>query len=140
VNLRQMKRFGWMLTGLLTVAIPATAGTKTESPFACVESALNPAERKQHFDEYGPKLRQVLTGIRELPTGYEFTFKNDAATYQILSAWMYQERLCCPFFDLDLTIAREGGALGLRLTGREGVKEFIAAEFEPWFQKAKAKS
>ena len=38
-----------------------------------------------------------------------------------------------PFFDLDLSIEREGGPLRLTLSGREGVKEFIRSEFEPWF-------
>ena len=117
------------------VATPAFASPKHESPFACVESALSPAERKQHFEEYGPSLRGRLQRIQELPDGYEFAFANTPETYRMLSTWMYQERLCCPFFDLDLRIDREGGPLWLRLTGREGVKEFIAAEFEPWFRK-----
>lgn len=107
-----------------------------ESPFACIMSALSPAERKQHFEEYGPRLRKSLKEIRELPSGYEFAFATDKDTYQVLSAWMFQERLCCPFFDLELRIDREGGSTWLRLTGREGVKEFIQAEFEPWFRKS----
>ena len=106
-----------------------------ESPFACTMSALSPAERKQHFEEYGPRLRASLKGIHELSNGYEFAFPTDQATYQVLSAWMFQERLCCPFFDLELRIDREGGSTWLRLTGRDGVKDFIQAEFEPWFQK-----
>ena len=105
---------------------------KHESPFACMMSALSPAERKQHFEEYGPRLRARLEGIHELPDGYEFEFTRDSETYAMLSTWMYQERLCCPFFDLDLRIGREGGPLSLRLTGREGVKQFIATEFQPW--------
>jgi hypothetical protein len=104
-----------------------------ESPFACSPSALDERARKQHFEEYGPKLRAQLRGARELPDGYEFTFASSDATYRILSDWMYQERQCCPFFDLALDIDREGGPLRLRLAGRAGVKEFIRAEFEPWF-------
>ncbi len=42
---------------------------------------------------------------------------------------MFQERLCCPFFDLALRIDREGGPVWLRLTGRKGVKDFITTEF-----------
>lgn len=38
------------------------------------------------------------------------------------------ERLCCPFFGFALDVAPEGGALWLSLTGRDGVKPFIAAE------------
>lgn len=123
----------------LFTATPALASSspspKHESPFACVESALSPAERKQHFEEYGPRLRARLQRIQELPNGYEFGFANTAETYRMLSTWMYQERLCCPFFDLELRIDREGGPLWLRLTGREGVKEFIKAEFDPWFRR-----
>ncbi len=113
--------------------VPAPA-PRQESPFACVESALSRAERKQHFEEYGPLLRARLQRIHELPDGYEFGFAPEAGTYRMLSTWMFQERLCCPFFDLALRIDREGGPLWLRLTGRKGVKEFITAEFDPWFR------
>lgn len=36
---------------------------------------------------------------------------------------------CCPFFDFDLIVEREGGSMWFRLTGREGVKAFIREEF-----------
>ncbi|MGI9167336.1 MAG: hypothetical protein ACR2G5_13325 [Pyrinomonadaceae bacterium] len=38
------------------------------------------------------------------------------------------ERLCCPFFGFAVEVEREGGAVWLILTGREGVKPFIIAE------------
>ena len=132
----------WTLAARLFAPSPGFAAEKLstdskthESPFACVMSALSPAERKQHFEEYGPRLRKSLKEIRELPDGYEFAFATDRDTYQVLSTWMFQERLCCPFFDLELRIDREGGSTWLRLTGRDGVKEFMRAEFEPWFRK-----
>jgi hypothetical protein len=107
-----------------------------ESPFACSPSALSPAERKRHFDELGPRLRDLHQDVRELPDGYEFAFAPSPSTYRLLTEWMYQERLCCPFFDLSVRIDREGGPLWLRLTGRKGVKDFITAEFPaPWFQR-----
>lgn len=122
--------------GLAADGATASGEPKTNpSPFACVMSALSPAERKQHFEEYGPRLRKSLKDIRELPHGYEFAFATDKETYQMLSTWMFQERLCCPFFDLALRIDREGGATWLSLTGRDGVKDFMRAEFEPWFRK-----
>ena len=118
---------------LALLLMPALASAK-ESPFACMMDALSPAERKQHFEEYGPKLRARLQKIQEVPDGYEFEFASDPETYRMLSRWMFQERLCCPFFDLSLRIDREGGPLWLRLAGRKGVKEFIVAEFDPWFR------
>src|SRR6266496_666164 len=65
----------------------------------------------------------------ELPDGYEFELRADNKTYQLLTEWAFQERLCCPFFDIDLRLDREGGPLWLRLTGRPGTKEFIKEEF-----------
>jgi hypothetical protein len=43
-----------------------------------------------------------------------------------------QERLCCPFFEISLRFERDGGPLWLRLTGREGIKDFIKAEGAAW--------
>ena len=107
---------------------------KRESPFACNRAALTPEERTRHFDVLGPALRSKATAIRELPDGYEFQFAPDAATFRMLAEWADGERLCCPFFDIDLRFEREGGPLALRLTGREGVKQFIRADLGKWFQ------
>ncbi len=56
----------------------------------------------------------------------------DAATLQLLAEWTIQERMCCPFLDIDLRLEREGGPLWLRLTGRNGTKEFIKMEAAAW--------
>jgi hypothetical protein len=102
---------------------------KQESPFACNAFALSPELRKRHFDELGPALLKLKKSMRELPDGYEFELPADSKTYQLLTEWAYQERLCCPFFDIDLRFDRENGPLWLRLTGRPGTKEFIREEF-----------
>ena len=102
---------------------------KPESPFACNAFALSPEVRKRHFEELGPALLKLKKSTRELPDGYEFEFPADNRTYQLLTEWAFQERLCCPFFDIDLRLDRENGPLWLRLTGRPGTKEFIKEEF-----------
>ena len=112
----------------------SSSTAKHESPFACNRLALTPEQRKRHFDELGPALRSLRTGARELPEGYEFKFPSDVKTYQLLAEWTAGERVCCPFFDIDLRSEREGGPVWLRLTGREGVKPFIAADFVKWLQ------
>ena len=103
---------------------------KPESPFACNAFALSPEVRKRHFEELGPALLKLKKGIRELPDGYELEFLADSKSYQLLTEWAFQERLCCPFFDIDLRFDRENGPLWLRLTGRHGTKEFIKEEFD----------
>src|ERR1700691_2905629 len=119
---------------LFLLAVFALAAPSfTESPFACNRGALTAQARKRHFDELSPALRARKKSIHELRDGFEFEFPSDTPTFQLVSEWVEGERLCCPFFDIDVHVEREGGSLWLRLTGREGVKQFIRADFAAWF-------
>jgi hypothetical protein len=113
---------------------PLSSGARPESPFACNRLALTPEQRRRHFDELGPALRSMKTDVRELPDGFEFKFPADGKTYQLLAEWIAGERLCCPFFDIDLRSERENGPLWLRLTGRDGTKQFMEADFVKWLK------
>ena len=113
-----------------------TPSAKTaESPFACNRFALTPEQRKRHFDELSPKLLLLKKSVRELPNGYEFEFPADPKTVQLVAEWAVGERACCPFFDIDMRLEREGGSLWLGVTGREGVKQFIQADGAAWIRK-----
>ncbi len=114
---------------------PAATSAKQNSPFACDRLALTPAQRKRHFDELGPTLRSMKKSIRELDNGYEFQFAPDLATVQLVAEWAAGERLCCPFFNIELRMESEGGPTWLRLTGRKGTKEFIQADAAAWIKK-----
>jgi hypothetical protein len=135
-----MKTLICLLIGAMLAATPGAgsaaamlAWTMTrEAPFACNVAALSPAERKRHFDELGPALRALKTGMRELPNGYAFRLPGDAKTLQLAAEWAAGERACCPFFDIDLKLEREGGPLWLTLSGREGTKQFIEADGAAW--------
>jgi hypothetical protein len=80
-------------------------------------------------------LHSLKKNIRELPNGYEFEFPADSSTVQLAAEWAVGERACCPFFDIDLRLEREGGSLWLVLTGREGVKQFIEADGAAWIKR-----
>jgi hypothetical protein len=118
---------------LLLVLAALAAPSFSQSPFACNRAALSAQARKRHFDELSPALRARKKSIRQLRDGFEFEFPSDTATFQLVSEWVAGERLCCPFFDIDVHVEREGGALWLRLTGRDGVKQFIRSDFAGWF-------
>lgn len=119
---------------LLLLMIGAFAAPSfAESPLACNRAALTPQARKRHFDELSPALRARKENIRDLRNGFEFEFPPDSATFELVSERVVGERLCCPFFDIDMHVEREGGSLWLRLTGREGVKQFIRVDFAAWF-------
>ena len=110
----------------------SAASPKRESPFACDRLALNPEARKRHLDELGPALRSVRKAVRELPDGYEFQFPSDPKTIAMVAEWAAGERLCCPFFDIQLRMEREGGPFWLRLSGRKGTKDFIKVDGSSW--------
>jgi hypothetical protein len=103
-----------------------------ESPLACDRLALDAEARKRHFQELGPALRSMKKAVQELPDGYEFQFPSDAKSIALVAEWAAGERLCCPFLQIDLRIEPEHGPFWLRLTGREGVKQFIASDFASW--------
>ena len=132
-----MKKIFQFLTAIAIVAPvaiwatsePSSVQTEQVSRFACNAFALSPEARKRHFDELGPALLKLKKSTRELPDGYEFELPPDKGTYQLLTEWAFQERLCCPFFDIDVRFERENGPLWLRLTGQPGTKEFIKEEF-----------
>lgn len=108
-----------------------------ESPFACDRLALTPEARKRHFDELGPALRDMRKGVRELPDGYEFQFPPDPKTIAMVAEWAAGERLCCPFFDIQLHMEPEGGPFWLRITGRKGTKEFMKVDGASWVTQVK---
>jgi hypothetical protein len=105
-----------------------------ESPFACDRLALDPEARRRHFAELGPALRALKERVRELSNGYEFRFPSDPKTIAMVAEWAAGERLCCPFFDIELRMDREGGPFWMRLTGRKGTKEFIKADAAAWIK------
>jgi hypothetical protein len=90
-------------------------------------SALTPAQHKRHSE----LLSQMVASqqeIVELPDGYALRFIATPQLVQDLAEFVVYEHLCCPFFDLDLSLERENGPLWLRIRGRTGVKEFIRSE------------
>jgi hypothetical protein len=113
-------------------AYTQSASTEHRSPFLCDRLALSAEARARHFDELGPKLRGLGTGVRELANGYAFRFPADPKTVQLVAEWAAGERLCCPFFDIDIRLEPEGGPMWLTLTGREGTKAFIQADAPSW--------
>jgi hypothetical protein len=113
---------------------PTAASPKPETPFFCDRTALTPDQRKRQ-QELSKVLRSSVLGIQELPDGFEFEFPSTPSNYQALTEFTALERACCPFFDISIRLERENGKLWWRLTGREGVKQFIQAEFSPWIKR-----
>jgi hypothetical protein len=122
------------LSTLIALAVAdGRAQQVTESPFRCDMSMLSAATRERK-DAIGGILASRRLRATPLTDGYEFQFPGDAETFGLVSEWLVTERLCCPFFDFDVRLAREGGPLALRLTGRPGTKAFIESDFLRWLK------
>jgi hypothetical protein len=102
------------------------------TPFVCDMTALSGEQRARHH-ELAVLLQSSLVAVRELPDGYEFEFSWSPATYAALAEVTPLEHACCPFLDIGIRIESESSKLFWRLTGREGIKPFIRAEFGAWF-------
>jgi hypothetical protein len=113
---------------MIAILLITLFSTRAETPLACNMRALNAAERKHHAE----LSRKVLSAVLErsdTKDGYAFQLDRKRITLAEVSEWIALEERCCPFFDFHLDLARENGPLTLTLGGREGVRQFIAAEF-----------
>jgi hypothetical protein len=96
-------------------------------PLACDLTAI-PAEAREAHERLARRLFfEAVPEREELPNGYAFQFQADQ--YPLVVAFIANERLCCPFFRFTLEVPPAQGALWLRVTGEDGVKEFVQAEF-----------
>ena len=97
-----------------------------ERPLACDLGALDDEVRTGHLELAAQLMHEHAAEVRELPDGYAFRFA--AAQYDEVAHFVANERLCCPFFAFALEVAPAQGPIWLRVTGGEGVKEFLRAE------------
>lgn len=98
-----------------------------ESPLICDLSAVDSVQRAHH-QVNTTQLFASVAEIEELPDGYAFRLPAESATILQVAEFITLERLCCPFFNFALELEKKGGPLWLKMTGREGVKQFLLAE------------
>jgi hypothetical protein len=105
------------------------AAVTTQTKFYCNIKALTPTERAHH-KQLTDKLTAMRKEVVEIERGYEFQYSPSDISLTELSEWVAAESKCCPFFDFHIDLERQGSLLCLRLTGEEGIKPFILAEFQ----------
>ena len=116
--------------GLAAQGSPIVADSERRvAKFYCNIKALNPAERARH-KQLTEKLLAARKETLETEKGYEFQYGPGEISLAELAEWVAAEGKCCPFFDFHIDLEREGKLLCLRLTGEEGIKAFIRAEFK----------
>ena len=93
------------------------------SGLACDLSAIALEQRAGHQALATQLFRQAAQERTELTDGYAFRFP--AERYADLTAFIANERLCCPFFTFTLEVTADQGPLWLHITGREGAKAIL---------------
>jgi hypothetical protein len=99
-------------------------------PLACVANAV-PADKQEYWvKEIVPKLYRAVEEIQELPNGWALRFPSTAEILTLAAEDLHIERLCCPFVKYTLEIEPNYGPFWLRMTGGEGVKDFLKMAYE----------
>jgi hypothetical protein len=98
------------------------------APFACNRNAMTEEERVR-YEMLRGRFEKAVCAVAELANGYSFRLLGGALSLEDIAEWVEYEEKCCPFFGLGVETGLEEGPIAVRITGREGVKEFIRAEF-----------
>jgi hypothetical protein len=101
----------------------------SETSFYCNTKSLSIVEWA-HKRQISQKMKIARAERKELSNGYAFRFRPEAVSLIDLADWVSSEARCCPFFGMSIEVEPDGGPLWLRLTGKEGVKQFIRMEFK----------
>lgn len=96
--------------------------------FCCDIQAMSNSERERH-QELRERWEKAMEETKELESGYAFRLASAAVSLMEVAEWVDKERKCCPFFDFEIALERDGGPVWLTLRGREGVKPFMRMEF-----------
>jgi hypothetical protein len=99
--------------------------SRNEFPIACVLNVLTAAERKREKTLLD-LVRSTSIAKEETVDGYMLLFPDDPILLAQIGEFLSLERRCCPFFTFQLTAGAEKGLISLHISGREGVKAFLA--------------
>ncbi|MBY0434401.1 MAG: hypothetical protein K2U26_09850 [Cyclobacteriaceae bacterium] len=119
----------------LTVNASLSAQTKSQSiePINLKERAaltckLTSKELQHRRKTVLADLKNQMLTKDEMGNGFEYTFSGTDAIIDQLSEFVKTERQCCDFFDYEIKITGDTKTAKLKITGPEGVKEFIKEE------------
>ncbi len=100
----------------------------TESETEPLGCRLTTPELQRRKTTVLASLRDKIQSRKETPNGYQFEFASTDAILGELIEFVKTERACCPFFEFNVRVGREGEPIWLELSGPEGTKQFIRDE------------
>jgi len=93
-------------------------------PIACNLFALNKDQLRRQQELWALMINEKRE-IHELTDGYAIGIPSDSKHVLAAAELITLERSCCPFFHFELVLDGSDELMWLRLTGRDGVKEFL---------------
>jgi len=117
-----------LCAALLSVGVCAAADKDNKPVFVCNLKAISGAERPR-YNNLVKRIRAAIRERAEITDGYAFKLDSKTVMLPEAAEWITMERLCCPFLTLQLSAAGNQAEWILTLTGPEGAKPIIAAEF-----------
>jgi hypothetical protein len=106
------------------------SNSNQNQPIVCDPNALTADQQEYWVKEIVPKLYEQVQEIQELPNGWVWRLPSTPEVLTLVAEDLNMERLCCPFVNYTLEIEPNHGPFWLRMTGGEGVKEFLKMAFE----------
>ncbi len=110
-----------------TASNPVKTVAPRNQPIVC--KLTTPAMQNRKETILASIKKQVIQKS-ELPNGYAYQFKGTDAIIDELLVFIKTERLCCDFFDFNLSIAGDGLSAWLSITGPKEAKAFITDELK----------
>ena len=101
---------------------PANANA---APIACKLGGLNDGRLQRQVHRWNT-LKSQIREVAETPAGYAFRFDSQPEILMRITEIITFEMQCCPFLRFEIEVAEDGGPTWLRVSGREGVKEYLA--------------
>jgi hypothetical protein len=95
---------------------------------ACNIAAISTADRPR-YNDLVTRIRAAMQKRGEIPDGYSFNLDAKTVSLPETAQWIAMERLCCPFLTFNLSTCPDHADFILTLTGPEGVKPLLDAEF-----------
>ena len=115
---------------LLFLCVSASAQQGSPPPFACNLKAIS-ASGRSRYNDLSKRVRGAIRGRSETTSGYAFTLDGNAVSLIEAAEWISFERLCCPFLTMQLSASGDQADWILALSGPQGVKPLLNAEFPP---------
>jgi len=89
---------------------------------------LTSPELQKRKEEVISVLKEKVIEKVELENGYKYRFANTKLMKLQINSFIKSEKSCCDFFEFEFT--EFGSNLWLKMTGPEGVKDFMKEELD----------